>query len=240
MGGPDECGRLVLRPGRQTVGPGGRRSHRPPRGHRRAGPVCSRVASRPGGMDGGQPRPRARRAAPAPSPAGQEAGALTSLHPCPCVATAREARRAGRRVRPTRASRSCGIVSRRTRVPRVFGQLAEELRKAGDCAEAIRVCREGVERSPTYPTLRLTLGRALLESGDLQAARTELETVLQAAPDNILAERFLGRVPRSPGRSRGRPRAVPQGAGPRSRRRAARRALARPARRRRSPGHGRR
>jgi hypothetical protein len=76
--------------------------------------------------------------------------------------------------------------------PRAYGQLAEELRKLGDHAEAIRVCREGVEKSPAYPTLRLTLGRALLESGDLQGARTELEKVLQAAPDNILAERFLG------------------------------------------------
>jgi uncharacterized protein DUF4388/uncharacterized protein DUF4339/tetratricopeptide repeat protein len=76
--------------------------------------------------------------------------------------------------------------------PRVFGQLAEELRKGGDYAEAIRVCREGLERSPTYPSLRLTLGRALLESGDLPAARSELQTVLQTAPDNILAERFLG------------------------------------------------
>jgi hypothetical protein len=76
--------------------------------------------------------------------------------------------------------------------PRAYGQLAEELRKAGEHAEAIRICREGVEKSPAYPTLRLTLGRALLESGDLQAARVELEKVLQAAPDNILAERFLG------------------------------------------------
>jgi tetratricopeptide (TPR) repeat protein len=76
--------------------------------------------------------------------------------------------------------------------PRLFAQLAEELRKAGDFGEAIRVCREGVERSPAYPSLRLTLGRTLLESGDLPAARTELEAVLQAAPDNILAERFLG------------------------------------------------
>ena len=75
---------------------------------------------------------------------------------------------------------------------RVFGQLAEELRKAADFAGAIRVCRDGVERWPNYPSLRLTLGRALLESGELPAARAELEAVLQAAPDNILAERFLG------------------------------------------------
>jgi hypothetical protein len=76
--------------------------------------------------------------------------------------------------------------------PRLFSQLADELRKEGDLAEAIRVCREGVQRYTAYPSLRLTLGRTLLESGDLAAARTELETVLQAAPDNILAERFLG------------------------------------------------
>ena len=75
---------------------------------------------------------------------------------------------------------------------RLFSQLADELRKEGDLAEAIRVCREGVQRYTAYPSLRLTLGMTLLESGDLAAARTELETVLQAAPDNILAERFLG------------------------------------------------
>ena len=76
--------------------------------------------------------------------------------------------------------------------PRAFGALAEELRKAGDFAESIRISREGVERSPSYPSLRVTLGRALLEHGELAAARTELEAVLHAVPDNILAERFLG------------------------------------------------
>jgi len=76
--------------------------------------------------------------------------------------------------------------------PRAYGALAEELRKAGEFAEAIRVSREGVEKSPAYPTLRVTLGRALMEHGDLAAARRELETVLQAVPDNILAERYLG------------------------------------------------
>ena len=76
--------------------------------------------------------------------------------------------------------------------PRAYGALAEELRKAGEFADAIRISREGVEKSPAYPTLRVTLGRALLEHGDLEAARHELQTVLQAVPDNILAERYLG------------------------------------------------
>ncbi len=76
--------------------------------------------------------------------------------------------------------------------PRLYGQLAEELRKAGDFAGAVRVCRDGFEHGASYPSLRLTLGRALLESGDLSGARMQLEALLQDAPDNILAERFLG------------------------------------------------
>jgi tetratricopeptide (TPR) repeat protein len=75
---------------------------------------------------------------------------------------------------------------------RLFSQLADELRKEGDLREAVRVCREGVQRYAAYPSLRVALGRLLLDSGDLAAARTELETALAAAPDNILAERSLG------------------------------------------------
>jgi tetratricopeptide (TPR) repeat protein len=75
--------------------------------------------------------------------------------------------------------------------PRRYAQVAEDLRKEGEYAEAIRICREGLERH-AYPSLRLTLGRVLLENGDLVAARAELETVARAAPDNILAQRLLG------------------------------------------------
>src|SRR5438093_156041 len=75
---------------------------------------------------------------------------------------------------------------------RLFAQLAEELRKDGDLEEAIRVSREGLHKHPAYPSARMTLGRALLDTGDLAAARTEFEIVLKGAPDNILASRFLG------------------------------------------------
>jgi tetratricopeptide (TPR) repeat protein len=75
---------------------------------------------------------------------------------------------------------------------RLFAQLAEELRKDGDLEEAIRVCREGLLKHPAYPSARMTLGRALLDTGDIAAARTEFEIVLKGAPDNILASRFLG------------------------------------------------
>jgi len=74
---------------------------------------------------------------------------------------------------------------------RLFAQLAEELRKDGDLEEAIAVCREGLNRQPAYPSARMTLGRALFDTGDLAAARVEFETVLKSAPDNILASRLL-------------------------------------------------
>jgi tetratricopeptide (TPR) repeat protein len=77
---------------------------------------------------------------------------------------------------------------------RLFAQLAEELRKNGDLAEAIRVARAGLAVHTAYPSARLTLGRALLESGDPSGARSELETALREAPDNILASRFLAQA----------------------------------------------
>jgi tetratricopeptide (TPR) repeat protein len=75
---------------------------------------------------------------------------------------------------------------------RLFAQLAEEVRKAGDLPGAIELCREGLQRHPGYPSARMTLGRALFDSGDLHAARAEFEGVLKGAPDNILASRLLG------------------------------------------------
>jgi len=75
---------------------------------------------------------------------------------------------------------------------RLFAQLAEALRKDGELEEAVRVARAGLERHPSYPSARLTLGRALLDSGDPAAARGELEAAARGAPDNILASRLLG------------------------------------------------
>jgi len=75
---------------------------------------------------------------------------------------------------------------------RLFAQLAEQLRKEGELEEAIGVARAGLEKHPNYPSARLTLGRALLDSGDPTAARAELDAAVQGAPDNILASRLLG------------------------------------------------
>jgi tetratricopeptide (TPR) repeat protein len=75
---------------------------------------------------------------------------------------------------------------------RVFAQLAEELRKAGQLPEAIRVARQGLLVHPGYPSARMTLGRALMDLRDLRGARAEFEAVLRGATENILASRFLG------------------------------------------------
>ena len=77
---------------------------------------------------------------------------------------------------------------------RLFAQLAEELRKNGELVEAIRVARAGLAVHSSYPSARLTLGRALLDSGDATGARLELESALRDAPDNILASRYLGQA----------------------------------------------
>jgi tetratricopeptide (TPR) repeat protein len=75
-----------------------------------------------------------------------------------------------------------------------FGQLAEEYRRGGDYEQAIRICREGLARHPAYLSAQVTLGRALIELGQFDEARKELEAVLSVAPDNLAAIRALAGI----------------------------------------------
>src|SRR3989442_8985339 len=75
-----------------------------------------------------------------------------------------------------------------------FAQLAEEYRRAGHHQEAVDVCRAGLAIHPGYLSARVTLGRALLEQQELNAARGEFETVLKGAPENLAAVRGLAEV----------------------------------------------
>lgn len=75
-----------------------------------------------------------------------------------------------------------------------FAQLGEELRRAGAAREAAEICRAGLAIHPTYLSARVTLGRALFELDDLEAAQTEMEHVLAAAADNLAALRALGEI----------------------------------------------
>src|SRR5262245_47755901 len=75
-----------------------------------------------------------------------------------------------------------------------FAQLAEELRRMGRFQEAIDVCRTGLAHPPSYLSARVTLGRALMELGQLTGARVELEMVIKAAPENLAAIRALAEI----------------------------------------------
>jgi len=75
-----------------------------------------------------------------------------------------------------------------------FAQLGEEYRRAGQYAEAADVCRTGLAIHPGYLSARVTLGRALLELGELDPARRELEIVLESARENLSAIRGLAEI----------------------------------------------
>jgi tetratricopeptide (TPR) repeat protein len=77
-----------------------------------------------------------------------------------------------------------------------FAALAEEYRRLGRFADAIDTCRAGLLRHPAYQSARVTLGRALIEMGELDAAAAELEYVLRAAPENLGAIRALAEIHR--------------------------------------------
>ena len=75
-----------------------------------------------------------------------------------------------------------------------FAQLAEEYRRAGRLREAVETCETGLARHPGYLSARVTLGRALLELGELDAAQAELKQVLRTAPENLAALRGLADI----------------------------------------------
>ena len=82
-----------------------------------------------------------------------------------------------------------------------FAALAEEYRRSGLFHEAVETCRAGLLRHPMYLSARVTLGRALLELGQLDEAQTELEQVIRAAPENLAAIRALADIHRRRGDS---------------------------------------
>jgi tetratricopeptide (TPR) repeat protein len=75
-----------------------------------------------------------------------------------------------------------------------FAQLAEECRRAGECQEAVGICRTGLATHPGYLSARVTLGRALIELNLLDEAQAELDQVLKGAPENLAALRGLGEI----------------------------------------------
>ena len=102
---------------------------------------------------------------------------------------------------PISAVESTRIEELRRRVQRdpasvSFAALAEEYRRLGRFADAIDTCRSGLLRHPSYQSARVTLGRALVDMGDFEAAAVELEYVLRVAPENLAAIRALAEIHR--------------------------------------------
>ncbi len=75
---------------------------------------------------------------------------------------------------------------------KLFVPLAEEYKKSGDIEMAIQVLMDGLRSNPGYVTARSFLGRLLMDKGDMPGAQKELEEVIKAIPDNLLAQRKLG------------------------------------------------
>jgi predicted Zn-dependent protease len=65
-----------------------------------------------------------------------------------------------------------------------YAALAEAYRRAGRADEAVALCREGLGRHPGYPTTRLVLAKALLDTGKAQEARAEIERFLASEPEH--------------------------------------------------------
>ncbi|ODS56083.1 MAG: hypothetical protein ABS36_06565 [Acidobacteria bacterium SCN 69-37] len=90
------------------------------------------------------------------------------------------------------------LLNRHRQVPAeetpAFGGIAERFRRAGDLDRAIALCRDGLKRFPDQLSARVTLGWALLDKGQYDAARSELEYVLRKAPDNLAAIRGLAEL----------------------------------------------
>jgi hypothetical protein len=75
-----------------------------------------------------------------------------------------------------------------------FGAIAERFRRAGDLDRAIALCLEGLKKFPNQLSARVTLGWALLDKGEYEQARQELERVIRRAPDNLAAIRGLAEL----------------------------------------------
>lgn len=75
---------------------------------------------------------------------------------------------------------------------RLFYQLAEELRKGAQFAEAEQVLRSGLSVHPTYLAAWVSLGRVLREQKNDGAAIEALQKALQLDPGNVVAARILG------------------------------------------------
>jgi tetratricopeptide (TPR) repeat protein len=81
----------------------------------------------------------------------------------------------------------------------VFMIQARELFDAGKFSAAIMTLQEGLQQYPHFISARMLLGEIYWSSGETALARTELEQVIKAVPDNFAAHRKLALIYREAG-----------------------------------------
>ena len=81
----------------------------------------------------------------------------------------------------------------------VFMIQARELFDAGKFSTAIMTLQEGLQQYPQFVSARVLLGEIYWTSGETALARTELEQVIKAVPDNFAAHRKLALIYREVG-----------------------------------------
>ena len=76
----------------------------------------------------------------------------------------------------------------------VFAALSEAYRKRNMLSQAVEVCRRGLHYHSNYVSGRVALARAYVDAGQIDEAREELERVVVAAPENLIAQRLLASI----------------------------------------------
>ena len=77
---------------------------------------------------------------------------------------------------------------------RYFAPYANELRKGGDPAQAIAVCRAHLATQAGHVSGHIVLGQALYEAGEGNEARDVFTAALALDPENLIALRSLGEI----------------------------------------------
>ena len=94
------------------------------------------------------------------------------------------------RRRPRRADHPDALSNEQ--VARIWQRTAECYRKAGEFKEVGQIYQQAIKWAPENMNLRLSLAESLLMDGRMQAARNELERVIEHDPKNIQALLRLG------------------------------------------------
>ncbi len=74
---------------------------------------------------------------------------------------------------------------------RIFAPLAECYRKIGEVDEAIEICKEGLEYHPDFAGGKVALARAYFDKMQFAQVRDILKSVINDAPDNLLAQKLF-------------------------------------------------